>query len=273
MEENYFIAVNGNSQGPYSKDVLKTLSIKPDTLVWRPGLSGWVKAADLPEIADILTPQNPYRNYSYTQREDKKEWYAMTQAGRIGPLTLAELINNGIDSSTPLWKPGMNDWETAGNIPEYNDIMNPKNSVPPFRNNNDYGYNPNPGNRYYNPNNFGNQYPGNNYNTQNQYGNPGNNYSSQNPYDPYRREMPTNWLPWAIVATIIGFFFSCIGAIFGIIGIIQANKANNFFAANNYQEGNRVNSNAKTMTIIGFVLAGFGILIGLISGFSILNFY
>ena len=72
--------------------------------------------------------------------------------------------------------------------------------------------------------------------------------------------MRTNWLPWAIVATVAGFFTSCIGAIFGIIGIVQANKANSFYAQGFDAEGDAANSNAKTMTIIGLIFAGIGIL-------------
>ncbi len=75
---------------------------------------------------------------------------------------------------------------------------------------------------------------------------------------------PTNWLPWAIVGTIVGFFTSCISAIFGIIGIVQANKANNFYAMGNYEAGDAANSTAKIMTIISLVLIGISIIGGII---------
>ena len=71
--------------------------------------------------------------------------------------------------------------------------------------------------------------------------------------------MRTNWMTWAIIATIISFFCSCIGVIFGIIGIVQANKANGLYMEGFDTEAEQANNTAKIMTIIAFVLAGIGL--------------
>ncbi len=85
------------------------------------------------------------------------------------------------------------------------------------------------------------------------------------PYNVYGREPQpvkhTNWLPWAVVGTVFGALFSCIGMIFGIIGITNAQKANKFYAEGFRDNGDRSNSSARTMTIIALVLGGVGLII------------
>jgi hypothetical protein len=70
----------------------------------------------------------------------------------------------------------------------------------------------------------------------------------------------TNWLPWAVLATVLGFMSSCIGMVFGIVAIVQANKANRYYAEGVQIAGDSANSTAKTMTIIGLVIAVIGLL-------------
>ena len=71
-------------------------------------------------------------------------------------------------------------------------------------------------------------------------------------------------MPWAIVGTIVGALFSCIGMIFGIIGIVKANNANKAYAVGDETGGDMNNSSAKTMTIIALVLAGIGLIVNLV---------
>ncbi len=80
----------------------------------------------------------------------------------------------------------------------------------------------------------------------------------------------TNWLPWAIVGTIFGALFSCIGMIFGIIGITKANAANRFYNEGFGQNGDMSNSSARTMTIIALVLGGIGFLLAVTGTTSML---
>jgi hypothetical protein len=84
--------------------------------------------------------------------------------------------------------------------------------------------------------------------------------NSQGSPSPFQTSVHTNWLPWAIVATIAGFLCSCIGAVFGIIGIVNANKANTFYAQGDEASGNQANNTAKIMTIISLVVAGVGLI-------------
>lgn len=158
----------------------------------------------------------------------------------VGPFTLSELIlNPELKADTLVWKPGQNGWIPAKEIEELKvKFKGTDNGI-----NNRFVNNP-----QYNPDHR--------YEKETRY------YQGYGPdRDGYRPPFRTNWLPWAIVATIVGFFASCIGAIFGIIGIVQANKANSLYAQGFDKEGDMANSNAKIMTIIGLVFAGIGIII------------
>lgn len=167
----YFVILNGNQAGPFPKEQLPYIGVRPDTFVWRQGLPEWVKAEMLPELADIFMSDSAFGGYA-------------TQQPPVNPV-----------------------------------------------------------------------YPGSQVN-------PG---SPENPYTIYGRQpgpiQHTNWMPWAIVGTVFGALFSCIGMIFGIIGITNASKANKYYAAGFFDEGERSNSSARTMTIIALVLGGIGLLL------------
>ena len=189
QEENqiYYMVVDEQSTGPYTyEQIIINPALKPETLVWKPGIDNWVAAKTLPEFVSLFNNFGNFEepNYKYQQ--------------------------------TP---------------PEYKQAPNN-----PFANNPQYNHN----HSYHNRNQYYNRYD-----------------NSRNGYRPAIR---TNWLPWAIVATVLGFFTSCIGAIFGIIGIVQANKANTLYAQGYDGEGDAANSNARIMTILGLIFAGLGII-------------
>lgn len=79
-----------------------------------------------------------------------------------------------------------------------------------------------------------------------------------------------NWMSWAIVGTICGLLFSCIGVIFGILGINAASKANAAYDAGNKAEGDSNQSTAKTMTIIALVISGLGIIGSIFYGAAVI---
>lgn len=151
----------------------------------------------------------------------ERKYYIVEAGHQSGPFSVEELRYMNVTPSTLVWCQGMTAWEQAVNIPELSDIF--------F----------NPGQQAPNP-------------QQGQYGQ----YGPQN-----NSGYHFNWLPWAIVATIAGGLFSCIGLIFGILGIINANKANAAYAAGDVYSGDSANSTAQTMTIIGLVIAGIGLIL------------
>ena len=253
MEKIYYIVVNGSQEGPYTKEELRIKNLTPNTLIWRAGMPQWVNIGDFAEVADILPIDITEQTTEFTVDEEDNGWFAMLGGRRIGPATVGELIAKGVGPDTPVWHPGMSDWANASTQHDFSQRFS-GNTPPHFGQNPQYGQQqPNFGqNPQYRQQNYGqNQNAYNRFSNQNQYGNP-NQFGNQ----PAR----TNWLPWAIGATVVSFLFSCIGAVFGIIGIVQANKANGFFAAGFEAEGDQANNTAKTMTIIAYVLAGIGLI-------------
>ena len=264
MATDYYVAVNGQPKGPMTLEDILNENLTPDSLVWKTGLPAWVKAKELPELLPLFEPP--------VERVEPEErvWFAMIGGTRrVGPLSATELINEGMTPETPVWKGGMPDWQPANtqhelrrkfeatqNRFQHNDFQQ---SVPP----NPFASNPQYNNNYY-------------YSRQRQQQNPYMDPNGRMNRNPYPSAMRTNWLPWAIGATVVGFLCSCIGAIFGIIGIVQANKANTLFSQGYDEAGERANGNAKTMTILGYIFAGLGILATIfLKGFysSFLNIY
>lgn len=60
---NYFVAVNGKSEGPYSADQLSQMAfaqtLKSTTMVWKKGMAGWAAASTVNDLAEILNSVPP----------------------------------------------------------------------------------------------------------------------------------------------------------------------------------------------------------------------
>ena len=282
MPKDYYYAENGTSKGPFTLEEIRNLHLSPETLVWKVGLPQWVKLSDMPEL--YVEGNNVY--VEDVPIDEERIWFAMLDdRRRVGPLTVTELLAENVSEETPVWRQGMADWmplaqqrEIADRLRQRKDqyketrYNEPGPTPPPdFAANPQYGprtdgwqqqhggYKEGPANPYGQHNPYG---PQTGYGHHDRYGRQQQDYWHNNPYDNRRPgySYHTNWLPWAIAATIVGLLFSCIGAVFGIIGIVQANKANTFYGMGDDAEGDRVNSNARIMTIIAFVLAGIGLI-------------
>ncbi len=59
----FHVALDGKQAGPFDTDKLKELAtagnLNSGTLVWKPGMANWAKAADVPEVAALLSTQPP----------------------------------------------------------------------------------------------------------------------------------------------------------------------------------------------------------------------
>lgn len=181
-------------------------------------------------------------------------YFMMVNGEQKGPLAKGALSMHGLTRDTYVWRDGLQDWVTAGQLPELAELFDEsafgayaqpeepvRNQYPPYSQQ-PFGQQP------YSQQPYG----------QNPYG------RQQYPYgeNQYHGEpIPhTNWLPWAIVGTVIGALFSCIGLVFGIIGITRANAANKFYGDGHKALGDQANSSARTMTILALVLGGIGLL-------------
>ena len=280
MSKQYYAVIGGVQAGPFAKEALRGAGVTPDTLVWYAGLPNWVAAREVAELSDIFSPslQTPppsetiididqpaaasptggaYPDFGQgTAQQTQYLYYAHINGQQFGPLSASELIRIGANGETMVWREGLSGWVKASTQPE---LLSAFSANSPFH----------PDNEVHSP--YGQpQYP---YGQpQNPYGQPQAPYGQpQNPYGqpqaPYNNtpgSLPsdwTNWMPWAIVGTVCGFLFSCIGIIFGIIAINNANKANRLIRSGLDTEARTANQSAKTMTIISLVLAGIGMVI------------
>jgi membrane protease subunit (stomatin/prohibitin family) len=59
----YFIAVNGQQQGPYTEQALQQMvqqgTLKRDTLIWKQGMPSWSKAGDVAEVSPLFSAVPP----------------------------------------------------------------------------------------------------------------------------------------------------------------------------------------------------------------------
>ncbi len=59
MNQQFYIAVNGQQTGPFTIDELKAKSIQRDTLVWTEGIDNWTRAEHIPLLKDVLKATPP----------------------------------------------------------------------------------------------------------------------------------------------------------------------------------------------------------------------
>lgn len=183
-----------------------------------------------------------------------QDYYIIRDGQRFGPFTADRLPYEGLTPDSYVWRPGLADWQPASTLPELSSYLYPHNQqqeesafgtyaeMPPSHTPPHYNYGQ-PGQGYKQP--YNNGYP-----------QPNGGYPQPNGGYPQHY----NWMTWAIIGTILGGLFSCIGLIFGIIGITKASSANRAYAMGDTLQGDQFNSTAKTMTIISLVLAGIGII-------------
>ncbi len=188
-----------------------------------------------------------------------KEFYIVVDDNRVGPLTLAQLSERGIEPSTLVWTAGMPDWSRADTVPELAPLFANRTRID--ENESAFGGYANTANQY--PKQFQNQQYG-------AYGNPNQGQGYQNP--------SVNWKTLSIVATVVGFLFSCIGGIVGAFAIAQASKAENAVRYGDYMTAQSASSTCKTLCIVSFVLSGLGLiftilnLLGLFSVAGLMNY-
>lgn len=153
-------------------------------------------------------------------------YYIIINGRQEGPYRKDELIARGVTKEMPVWRSGMCEWMPAANVADLQDLFEQteQRQDAPFMQQTFQ------------------QHPGSHF-----------------PEMP--RKPPVNWLPWAVVCTILGLC-SCVGLILGIIAWGKASSANRCYAAGDYFNGDRFNSTAKILTIIGLVFDGVAIFCG-----------
>lgn len=176
-----------------------------------------------------------------------KEYYIVEGNTRVGPLTFSQLAERGLEPSTLVWTAGLSDWTRADCLPEIAPIISQHVRIDEQESA------------------FG------------AYTQPSEHTARINPapagYDPYTGnsqifQQISNWKTIAIVATVAGFIFSCIGGLIGAFGIAAASKAATAFRMGEEYSMRSGLQTCKTLTIISLVFSGIGLLvsIGVLTG-------
>ncbi len=83
----YYINGQGQQVGPVDKDALRYAGITPDTMVWFEGAPDWLRASNVPELADVL--HNGFRQPQYGPQQygQQPRYYGPQQYGppQYGP--------------------------------------------------------------------------------------------------------------------------------------------------------------------------------------------
>ncbi len=190
----------------------------------------------------------------------EKEYYIVVNDNRVGPLTYTELAARSIEPSTMVWTAGMPDWARADTMTELMPLFANRTRIDENESAfGSYARPVEPGATQYPK--FTNQQPNQPYGN-NQYGAYGN--PNQQPQQGYSNP-PYNWKTLSIVATIVGFLFSCIGGIVGAFAIAQASKAQNALRYGDTFTAQSAASTCKTLCIVSFVLSGIGLIVNILS--------
>lgn len=210
---------------------------------------------------------------------DNVIYYVHLNGQQQGPYEKSQLYGLGLSHDTMVWRSDLPNWVAAGTLPELADVFQgggyqqPQQPQQPQtgyeQGYGQQGYGQQGYDQGYGQQNYGNQGYGNQGYGNQGYGNQGyGNQPHNNGYNPQGQgAFPpgwTNWMGWAIGGTVAGFLFCCIGMIFGIIGIVKANKANSLAKQGMMMEAEQINKSAKTMTLISVILGAIAFLITII---------
>jgi hypothetical protein len=75
---------------------------------------------------------------------------------------------------------------------------------------------------------------------------------------------PKNWMTEAIIVTVAGFIFSCLGGILGIIAIVNASNVDKKYQQGDFVGAENAAKQAKLFTIIAAVVAALGLLFSIV---------
>ena len=188
-------------------------------------------------------------------------YYLIINEQQRGPFAKEDLLAQGLTPSTMVWREGMADWAPATEVTELQELFYQQPAQPQSRQTQCAQPGQPPQQPYQQPQQgyqqpYQQPYQQQGYQQQ-QYPQP----PQQPQYRQYQAQ-PTNWLPWAIVATVLGLC-SCIGLVLGIIAITRANSDNKFYQIGDTVSGNAANSSARILTLIALAFDGIGLLVNI----------
>ncbi len=74
MPDLFYIAIDGQQQGPFTIDELATKPLYKDTMVWTEGLENWIKAEYMPLLKDVIKVTPPPLNIPDAKATAEVKW-------------------------------------------------------------------------------------------------------------------------------------------------------------------------------------------------------
>ena len=127
-ECTYFLMINGQQIGNQNinniKEFIARGLMNGDTMVWKNGLSQWVKASQVNELAPLFIQQVPPPPQIIPPEINYFVHINGQQVGGQTLLSISELIKKGkVTENTMVWKAGLPQWVKASDLPEIANIL------------------------------------------------------------------------------------------------------------------------------------------------------
>lgn len=183
------------------------------------------------------------------------QYYIAINGQQSGPFEESSLLSMGVTSSTLVWASGMETWKPAGEVPALAYLFAAQQAPTQFGYSQEqfpqqtqqqaqqsYGQQPY-GQHSYGQQSYGQQAYGQQAYGQQPYGQqaygqqPQYGYGAQFPGN--MPPKPDNYLVWHIITTL------CCCLVFGIIGIVKANKVNTAYSSGNYEQAQQYSNESK----------------------------
>ncbi|HLO85049.1 MAG TPA: SPFH domain-containing protein [Nostocaceae cyanobacterium] len=111
-QTQWYISQNGQQVGPFAPQQLLQQGLNAQSLVWRAGMQSWQQASTVPELSALLPAVPP------PPPPTQAQWYISQNGQQVGPLTVEQLLQQGLNAQTFIWRTGMQNWLPASQVPE-----------------------------------------------------------------------------------------------------------------------------------------------------------
>ncbi len=80
-DNEYYVVINDEQQGPFSIEELAQMGITPETEVWTDGMDDWVKATDVPELRNLFAENENNEEHYFQKTETHNNKKAIETVG------------------------------------------------------------------------------------------------------------------------------------------------------------------------------------------------
>ena len=253
MDSYFYLDANNQQKGPVAADKLLSVGVDANTLVWKQGMASWMKASQVAELGALFMPQSPAQPVQPVQTQS---------AQPVQPQPVQPQPAQPQQPQQPAYQQPQQSAYQQPQQPAYQQPQQPAYQQPqqpayqqpqqpayqqPYQ---QTGYQQQP---YQQQPDYQQSYQQGGFPPQGDYQQPGYQqpYQQAGQYD--AAGQPSNYLVWAILATI----FCCWP--FGIPAIVNAAKVNRLYMEGNIDAAYAASNNAKKWTIVSAIVGAVAI--------------